>query len=55
MIPKLAILGLLSRKDMHGYEIIKKVNEEMTNFCDLKIGSVYFAIKELQKKRIYRV
>jgi DNA-binding PadR family transcriptional regulator len=50
MIPKLAVLGLLCRKDMHGYEIIKKVNEEMTNFCDLKIGSVYFAINTLKKE-----
>lgn len=51
MIPKLVILGLLNKKDMHGYEIIKKVNEEMTNFCDIKIGSIYFAINNLLKNQ----
>jgi DNA-binding PadR family transcriptional regulator len=50
MIPKLAVLGLLKIKDMHGYEIIKRINEEMTNFCDIKIGSVYFAINDLRSK-----
>lgn len=50
MIPKLAVLGLLQKKDMHGYEIIKRINDEMTNFCDIKIGSIYFAINDLKKK-----
>lgn len=52
MIPKLIILGLLSKKDMHGYEIIKKINDEMTNFCDIKIGSIYFAINNLLKHEL---
>ena len=50
MIPKLAVLGLLNRKEMHGYEIIKLINQEMTNFCNIKIGSVYFALSDLAKK-----
>ncbi|MFA6088525.1 MAG: PadR family transcriptional regulator [Candidatus Woesearchaeota archaeon] len=49
MIPKLAILGLLSKKNMHGYEIIKTINTDMTNFCDVKVGSIYFAMKALSK------
>lgn len=50
MISKLSVLGLLNQEEMHGYEIIKRTNTEMTNFCNIKIGSIYFALNDLAKK-----
>ncbi len=41
-ITKLAVLGVLIEKSMHGYEIKKHIEERMGDYTDVKFGSVYY-------------
>ena len=39
---KLAVLGVLMEKNMHGYEVKKHIEERMGDYTDVKFGSVYY-------------
>jgi DNA-binding PadR family transcriptional regulator len=41
-ITKLAVLGVLMEKSMHGYEIKKHIEERMGDYTDVKFGSIYY-------------
>lgn len=43
-VTKLAILGVLMEKDMHGYEIKKHIEERMGDYTDVKFGSIYYSL-----------
>jgi DNA-binding PadR family transcriptional regulator len=46
----LIILGLLSEKNLYGYEIKKIIKERCGDFINIQFGSIYFAIKKAEKK-----
>ena len=46
----LLLLHLLSRADMYGYEILQEASRRSANAFDLKEGTVYPALHQLEKK-----
>jgi PadR family transcriptional regulator, regulatory protein PadR len=46
----LIILGLLSEKNLYGYEIKKIIKDRCGDFINIQFGSIYFAIKKAEKK-----
>lgn len=46
---ELAILGLLKEKDMHGYELKKRLGDALGGFWQVSYGSLYPALKRLQR------
>lgn len=46
---ELAILGLLKEKDMHGYELKKRLGDTLGSFWQVSYGSLYPALKRLQR------
>ncbi|MBA4495643.1 PadR family transcriptional regulator [Paenactinomyces guangxiensis] len=44
------ILALLSEKNSYGYELAKRVRERSRNLFELKEGTMYVALKRLEKK-----
>jgi DNA-binding PadR family transcriptional regulator len=44
------ILGMLARKQMHGYEIKKRVKEALGESADINFGSIYYGLKSLTSK-----
>jgi DNA-binding PadR family transcriptional regulator len=53
MLTKLIILGILSRRRQHGYEIKKQIEQEMRNI-DLKFGSIYHALAQFLKEGLIK-
>ncbi len=47
MSVKLAILGILKRGPVHGYELKSVIEREMGDWTSIAFGSVYFALKKL--------
>jgi DNA-binding PadR family transcriptional regulator len=47
---RLAILGLLQNKGMHGYEIKKLIEEWMPGFWSINYGSIYPELRRLERK-----
>lgn len=47
MLIRLVILGILSQKPLHGYEIKHIISEHMGDWTDIKFGSIYFALSKL--------
>jgi DNA-binding PadR family transcriptional regulator len=47
MTIRLVILGLLSQKQLHGYEIKHIIENHMGDWTDIKFGSIYFALSKL--------
>ncbi|MGH2739214.1 MAG: helix-turn-helix transcriptional regulator [Actinomycetota bacterium] len=47
---ELAILGLLKERSMHGYQLKKSVSENLGAFWQVSYGSLYPALKRLQKE-----
>lgn len=47
---RLTLLGLLSAKPMHGYEIKKLIEERMREFWSANYGSIYPTLHQLQKE-----
>ena len=43
---EIIILGLLSESNLYGYEIKKKIEEQLEDYIDIKFGSIYYAIKK---------
>ncbi len=48
---KLAILGLLKEKPMHGYELKKKLSYLLGSFWTVSYGSLYPALKKMEKAK----
>ncbi|HYU58555.1 MAG TPA: PadR family transcriptional regulator, partial [Actinomycetota bacterium] len=46
---ELAILGLLKERSMHGYQLKKRVAETLGAFWQVSYGSLYPALKRLQR------
>jgi len=46
---ELAILGLLQAQDLHGYEIRRRLREELGLFANVSFGSLYPALARLQR------
>lgn len=46
------ILALLSERNMYGYELAKVVRERSKNQFELKEGTMYVALKRLEKKQM---
>jgi DNA-binding PadR family transcriptional regulator len=46
---ELAILGLLEDREMHGYEIRRRLRDELGVFSNVSFGSLYPALSRLEK------
>ncbi|MDA8279163.1 MAG: PadR family transcriptional regulator [Actinomycetota bacterium] len=46
---ELAILGLLEEQEMHGYEIRRRLREELGLFANVSFGSLYPALSRLER------
>lgn len=46
------ILSLLRSQDLYGYELAKQVRERSNNQFELKEGTMYVALKRLEKKEL---
>ncbi|RWZ58660.1 PadR family transcriptional regulator [Halobacillus fulvus] len=44
------MLGLLSKKDMYGYEIVKQLKKQSNDLYNMSEGTLYPALKRLEKK-----
>jgi DNA-binding PadR family transcriptional regulator len=47
---ELAILGLIKESSMHGYQLKKRLSETLGSFWQVSYGSLYPALKRLQKQ-----
>ncbi len=45
----LAILGLLLEQEMHGYEIRRRLRDELGLFANISFGSLYPALAKLER------
>src|ERR1700692_297556 len=45
----LAILGLLHEQELHGYEIRRRLRDELGLFATISFGSLYPALSRLEK------
>src|ERR1700761_2648006 len=53
MKTSLLILGVLHRGDFHPYEIKRRLDNAMVEcFSDVDTGTLYYAIKQLEKERL---
>lgn len=48
---ELAILGLLQGQELHGYEIRKRLRDQLGLFSNLSFGSLYPALSRLERAR----
>lgn len=46
---ELAILGLLTEQELHGYEIRRRLREELGLFANVSFGSLYPALSRLER------
>ena len=46
----LAILGLLTEQELHGYELKKRLGELLTSRASVSFGSLYPALNRLDKQ-----
>lgn len=49
---ELILLGLLKEGPAHGYQIKKKINEVLFLFAGIKIKSIYYPLRILEKKNL---
>lgn len=47
---EMALLGVLKEREMHGYELKKQLNAQLGQFWQFSYGSLYPAIKRLEKQ-----
>jgi len=50
MSVQLAILGFLRERNYHGYELKKAIEHQMGAWTDIKFGSIYHALNNLEKE-----
>lgn len=48
---ELAILGLLHEQELHGYEIRRRLRDELGLFANISFGSLYPALSRLEKAK----
>src|SRR5450631_1068906 len=51
---ELAILGLLEGQSMHGYEIRKRLRDELGQLSNVSFGSLYPALSRLERSGAVR-
>ena len=51
---ELLFLGLLKEGPKHGYEIKKMIEEDLSQFVGLKIKSIYYPLKKMEKLGLIR-
>jgi DNA-binding PadR family transcriptional regulator len=51
---RLILLGLLQRRNLHGYEIKRVIEEHMGDWASIAFGSIYFALAKLAKEGLVR-
>ena len=54
MSVRIAILGFLIRSDLHGYQVKKRIENEMAEWTDIKFGSIYYALAKLEQEKLIR-
>ncbi|RSL31728.1 PadR family transcriptional regulator [Salibacterium salarium] len=47
------MLSLVSKNDMYGYEIVKHLKEQSENLYNMSEGTLYPALKRLEKKQYF--
>ncbi len=52
---ELAILGLLHDQELHGYEIRRRLRDELGLFANISFGSLYPALSRLEASRLVTV
>ena len=52
---ELAILGLLQEQERHGYEIRRRLRDELGLFANISFGSLYPALSRLEKAQAVTV
>lgn len=52
---RLLLLGLLKAQDQHGYQIIEFVERNLAAMTNLKKGTAYYELKQLEKQRLVSV
>jgi DNA-binding PadR family transcriptional regulator len=50
----LALLGILHERDFHGYELKKTIERRMGMWADIKFGSIYHALLQLERSGFVR-
>jgi DNA-binding PadR family transcriptional regulator len=50
MSVRLVLLGLLQRRDFHGYELKQLIEQQMGDWTSIAFGSIYFALKKLAEE-----
>ena len=48
------VLDILRDKEMHGYEIVVKLNQDSDNTFEYKIGTLYPILRSLEKRRFLK-
>ena len=48
------ILAVLKEKEMHGYEIVVKLNKELNNSFEYRIGTLYPILRSLEKRKFLK-
>lgn len=52
---QLAILGLLNEGEKHGYQIYREIEQRMSDYTNVKLGSVYHALGKFNDKGLVEV
>ena len=48
------ILDILKEKEMHGYEIVVKLNQNLEHSFEYRIGTLYPILRSLEKRRFLK-
>jgi DNA-binding PadR family transcriptional regulator len=51
---EMLFLGLLVDGPKHGYEIKRKIDEELFPFVGLKVKSIYYPLKKMEQLKLIR-
>ena len=52
MSTKYAILGLLSRRPMHGYEIKKEFEKSVSYIWSINVGQLYTLLRKMESEQV---
>ena len=48
------ILDILKEDEMHGYEIVLRLNKDPESSIEYKIGTIYPVLRSMEKRRILK-
>lgn len=54
MVNEKKILDILKENEMHGYEIVMRLNKEPESAIAYKIGTIYPLLRSLEKRKILK-